>query len=300
MPINRNVNQNIPTFFELLTSPCIWFYEPNINLNTFYLFFGKSTVFFPAAQRQIIHKFAPMDNSFFEKLFSDWSKVYFTEPVACIISLIAIILGIKNYRKDNIYNLFILYVISCFILLSFVDIVRIALHLPAKNRSIFTETGNTLFELTELFVFYYFFLTIIKSNFVQLIMKLCFVVFLVFVFLFFIKITDQSITKTEVVRLSTLIGSIKFFMMLIPIFTYFFELVGSDPTKYILYSHSLWITSGLFLYCLATLPFLLISDSLVKSNRSLYLLMFSIHFLSLSFLLLTIIKAFTCRRPLIT
>jgi hypothetical protein len=28
--------------------------------------------------------------------------------------------------------------------------------------------------------------------------------------------------------------------------------------------------------------------------------MFSIHFLSLSFLFLTIIKAFTCRRPIIT
>ena len=241
-----------------------------------------------------------MDNFFLERLFSDWSRTYFTVPVACIISLIAIILGVKNYRKDKIYTLFILYVISCFLLLSFVDIVRIASQLPTKNRSIFTEASNTLFELTELIVFYYFFINIIKSNFVQLIMKLSFVVFLIFVFLFFIKINDQNFSKNEVVRLSTIIGSIKFFMMLIPIFTYFFELIGSDPVKDILDSPSLWITSGLFLYCLATLPFLLISDSLGKSDRSLYLLMFSIHFLSLSFLLLTIIKAFTCRRPLIT
>ena len=241
-----------------------------------------------------------MDNSFFERLFSDWSKVYFTEPLACIMSLITIILGIKNYRKDNVYTLFILYAVSCFLLLSFVYIIRIVLPLPTKNKSIFTETGNTLFELTERFVFYYFFLNIIKSNFIQLTMKLSFVVFLFFVILFFIKINDQNFTKNEVLRLSTLIGSIKFFMMLLPIFTYFFELVGSDPIKDILDSPSLWITSGLFLYCLVTLPFLLISDSLGKSNRSLYLLMFSIHYLSLSFLLLIIIKAFACRRPLIT
>ena len=241
-----------------------------------------------------------MDNSFFEKLFSNWSELYFTAPFACIMSLIAIILGIKNYCKDKVYTLFILYAVCCFVLFSSVDIVRITLHLSTRNWSIFTETSNTLFELIELFVFYYFFLNIIKSNFVQLIMKLSFVIFLIFVILFFIKISDDNLTRNEVIRLSTLIGSIKFFMMLLPIFTYFFELVGGDPIKDILYSPSLWITSGLFLYCLATLPFLLISDSLGESNRSLYLFMFSIHYLSLSFLLLTIIKAFTCRKPLIT
>ena len=241
-----------------------------------------------------------MDNSFFERLFSDWSKVYFTEPVACIISLIAIILGLKNYHKDNTYTLFILYSISCFLLLSLVDTVRLVWHLPTRNKSIITETGNTLFELTELFVFYYFFLNILKSNLVRSLMKLCFIVFSFFVVIFFIKITNPNFSKDEILRLSTLIGSIKFFILLIPIFTYFFELFSLDPIKDIFYSPSLWITSGLFFYCLATLPFLLISDSLSKSDRSLYLLMFSIHFLSLSFLFLTIIKAFTCRRPIIT
>lgn len=241
-----------------------------------------------------------MDNSFFERLFSHWSMVYFTEPVACIISLIAIILGLKNYRKDNTYTLFILYSISCLLLLLSVDIIKLVWHLPTRNKSILTETGNTLFELTELFVFYYFFLNIIKSNLVRSLMKLSFIVFLFFVVLFFIKISSPNFSKDEIVRLSTLIGSIKFFILLIPIFTYFFELFSIDPIKDIFYSPSLWITSGLFLYCLATLPFLLISDSLLKSDKSLYLLMVSIHFLSLSFLFLTIIKAFICKSPIIT
>ena len=241
-----------------------------------------------------------MGNSLFERLFSDWSKVYFTAPVACIISLIAIILGLKNFRREKTYVHFILYSISCFLLFSLDAIFKIISPLGARSKSIILETGNTTFELIELFVFYYFFLNIIKSNFVQLLMKLSFVAFLIFVVLFFIKLNDQNFTRTEIVHLSTLIGSIKFFMLLIPIFTYFFELFGSDPFKNIFYSPSLWITSGLFLYCLATLPFLLISDSLARSDRPLYLLMFSIHFLSLSFLLLTIIKAFICRRPIIT
>lgn len=241
-----------------------------------------------------------MDNSFFEKLFSEWSKVYFTEPMACIISLIAIILGLKNFHKGHYYVLFILYTISCFFLLSLYDIFRIVSLLPQRNKSIISETANTLFELIELFVFYYFFLNIIKSNFIRSLMKLSFIVFLFFVLLFFIRTTNTNFGKDEILRLSTMIASIKFFILLIPILTYFFELFSIDPIKDIFYSPSLWITSGLFLYCLATLPFLLISDSLRTSNRFLYRLMFSIHFLSLSFLLLTIIKAFICRRPIIT
>ena len=241
-----------------------------------------------------------MDNSFIERLFSDWSEVYFTEPVACIISLIAIILGLKNFRKENTYAYFILYSISCFLLLSLVAIFKIISTHYTRSYGIIIEAGNTTFELIELFVFYYFFLNIIKSNFVQSLMKLSFVTFLIFVVLFFIKLNDQNFTRTDVLRLSTLIGSIKFFLLLIPIFTYFFELFSSDPIKNIFYSPSLWITSGLFLYCLATLPFLLISDFLYDSHRSLYLLMFSIHYLSLSFMFLTIVKAFICRRPIIT
>jgi hypothetical protein len=239
-----------------------------------------------------------MDNSFFEKLFSDWSKTYYTEPVLTIFSLMTIILGIKNYRKEKIYTFFIVYSISCFFLILISGVLRVTF--PINDSIIIIETGNTLFEFIELSVFYYFFLQIINSNVVRLVMKFSFITFLILVILFLVKITDQNFNKNQVIQFSTLIGSIKFFLFLIPIFTYFFELFINDPVKDIFHGPSLWITSGLFLYCLATLPFLLISDSLHKSDKSLYFLMFSIHFLSLSFLFLTIIKAFVCRRPITT
>ena len=240
-----------------------------------------------------------MENNFFERLFSDWSDVYFTEPLTCIISLVAILLGLKNYRDEKCYTSLILYSLSCFLLLSVTDVFRI-LTPSTRNKFVIIELGNTLFESIELLVFYYFFSNIIKTNFARLLMKLSFIVFLFFITIFFIKITDQDFSRNQILRFSTLIGSIKLFLLLIPIFTYFFEIFQNDPTKDIFHSPSLWITTGLFLYCLATLPFLLISDSLLKLDNSLYLLMFSIHFLSLSFLFLTIIKAFICKNPIIT
>ena len=239
-----------------------------------------------------------MDTSFFEKIFFDWSKTYYTEPVLAIFSFTAIILGLKNYRKEKIYTFFIVYSISCFFFLLISDVLRATL--PLNDRTIIIETGNTLFEFIELSVFYYFFLQIINSNVVRLLMKFSFITFLIFVILFLVKITDQNLSKNQIIEYSTLIGSLKFFLFLIPIFTYFFELFNKDPVNDIFHSPSLWLTSGLFLYCLLTLPFLLISDSLITTDKFLYFLMFSIHFLSLSFLFLTIIKAFTCRKPITT
>jgi len=239
-----------------------------------------------------------MESSFFEKLFSSWSKTYYTEPVLAILSFTAIILGLKNYRKEKIYTFFIVYSISTFFLLLLSGVLRATL--PLSDRVIIIETGNTLFEFIELSVFYYFFLQIINSNVVRLVMKFSFIAFLIPVILFLVKIIDQDLSINQVTQFSTLIGSVKFFLFLIPIFTYFFELFSKDPVKDIFHSPALWITSGLFFYCLSTLPFLLISDSLATLDRSLYLLMFSIHFLSLSFLFLTIIKAFTWKNPITT
>jgi len=213
-----------------------------------------------------------MDDSFFKKLFFDWSKVYYTTPIVIVCSFLAIVFGIKYYQKEKTHILFIIYSISTFLLFLLAESFTIISLKTSRNKAAIIETGNILFEFIELSVFYYFFLQIINSNVVRLIMKSSFIVFLILVILFF----------------------------LIPIFTYFFELFTKDPVNDIFYSPSLWITSGLFLYCLSTLPFLLISDSLGTSNRSLYFLMFSIHFLSLSLLFLTIIKAFTCKKPITT
>ena len=241
-----------------------------------------------------------MDDSFFKKLFFDWSKVYYTTPIVIVCSFLAIVFGIKYYQKEKTHILFIIYSISTFLLFLLAESFTIISLKTSRNKAAIIETGNILFEFIELSVFYYFFLQIINSNVVRLIMKSSFIVFLILVILFFVKVNDQNLSKNQVVQFSALIGSIKIFLFLIPIFTYFFELFTKDPVNDIFYSPSLWITSGLFLYCLSTLPFLLISDSLGTSNRSLYFLMFSIHFLSLSLLFLTIIKAFTCKKPITT
>ena len=241
-----------------------------------------------------------MENSFWEKLLIDWSKVYYTGPIVMICSFFAIFFGIKNYRKEKVYACFVLFSVSCFLLFSLTDIIRLVLPFRSRNKFMALETCNVLFEFTELFVFYYYFLQIIKSTLIRSIMKLSLIIILFLVLLFFFKITNYNFLIFQINQFSTLISILVFFLLLIPIFIYFFETFNSDPINDIRHSPCLWITSGLFLYCLASLPFLLIFGYLYKSDRYLYYLMFSIHYVSLSFLFLTIIKAFIWRKPLTT
>ena len=241
-----------------------------------------------------------MINMFFEDLLAQWKGVFYTAPIVILCSLFAIFFGIKYYCKDKTHTLFIIYSATIFLLFTISDVFKITSPLSKRNMSAIIESANTLLEVIEFFTFYHFFLQIIKSKLVRALMQFSFIILLSLMTLFFIKISDQNFNRTQIFRFSSLIGSVKFFLLLIPLLTYFFEIFNIAPLKDISQSPSLWITSGLFIYCLATLPFLLISGYLYSSTKSLYVAMFSIHYLSLGFLFLTIIKAFTCRKPITT
>jgi len=241
-----------------------------------------------------------MANIFLQNLLTEWSHVFYTTPIVIICSLFATLFGLKYYYKEKTHILFIIYSTTIFLLFMTLDIFKITSSLSSRNMSAIIEAGNTIIEVIELFIFYHFLFQIIKSKFVRSIMKFGFIILLLLSILFLTKLSDQNFNRNQIIQFSALIASIKFFQLLIPLLTYFFEIFTTAPIRDISKSPSLWITSGLFIYCLATLPFLLISGYLYSSNRSLYFLMFSIHYLSLGFLFLTIIKAYTCRKLITT
>jgi hypothetical protein len=248
----------------------------------------------------IINKFVDMGKSFLEKLNEEWSRVFYTTPLVIVFTLLTISIGVKYYRKEKTRFLFIIYALSCLALIAGVDFYRILSTPTARNKSIAIQSANMIFGLIEFTVFNCFFFKIINSKISRQLMTLFFILFFILVTFFYIKIGNPGFNKSEIIQLSSLITAVEFFLLLFPIFVYFFELFIKNPIEYIAHSPSLWITSGLFIYCLATLPFLLISEPLSRGDRHLYILMFSVHFVSLSLLFLTIIKAFLCRRSITT
>lgn len=242
-----------------------------------------------------------MEQTFWEKINNVWRDTYYTDPVVIICSLLVIIIGIKLHRKEKMSFLFITYSLCCLILFAASDVFKVlnlykVSHL-SRIRTAILQSANMLFGLFEFFIFYYYYSKIIKSKLVNRAMKFSSILFFIIVIIFFIKLNDTKFEKFEILQFSALISTIEFFLLLFPVFTYLFELFNTESVKEIKQSPSLWINSGLFVYILITLPFLIISESIPKP---LYFFMYSLHFVSLSILLLTIAKAFLCRKPITT
>ncbi len=242
-----------------------------------------------------------MEETFWERINYLWGNTYYTNPIVSICSLLTIIIGIKFHQKEKSSTLFIIYPLCCLFLFAGLDIFSVfykyKVSPPSRTKAAIHHSANTLFALFELFIFYYYYLGIIKSNFAHRAMKFISILFIVIVIIFFIKLNDKNFEIFDIRELSALIATIEFLFLLLPVFIYLFELFRNESVKEIKQSPSLWINSGLFIYILVTLPFLIISESLPKP---LYHLMYSLHFVSLSILLLTITKAFLCRKSITT
>jgi len=242
-----------------------------------------------------------MEQTFWEKINSMWSNTYYTTPVVIMCSILAIIIGIKFHRKGKTSILFIIYALCCFILFIGSDLLTALYQYkaspPSRNKSAILQSANTLFGLFELFTFYYYYLQIIKSRVTHWTMKFSFILFFTIVIVFFMKLNDKKFEIFDIRQFSALVATIEFFLLLLPVFICLFELFKNESIKEIQQRPLLWINSGLFIYILVTLPFLIISESLPKP---LYFFMYFLHSVSLCILLLSVIKAFLCRKPITT
>ena len=240
-----------------------------------------------------------MEVTYWDRIWRALSSTYYTVPIVVICALLCTIIGIKFYRNGKLILLFIIYSLCCFLLFTGSFLISVfykyGISPPSVSKAIILQTGNILFSLIELSIFYYYYLKIIKSNLTHTLMKIFALTFYLVAIYSLIKIHDANFGASDINQCSALISTIQFLLLLLPVFVYFLELFIYEPLKEMTNSPSIWIHLGFFTYVLVTLPFLIISESLEKR---LYNLMYSLHFLSLNVLLLTVIKAFLCRKPI--
>ena len=237
-----------------------------------------------------------MEITFWEKINNRWSETYYTEPMVMFISLLSIVIGVKYFQKESSFIAFIIYSIGCFSLFIATNLL-VAFYQYKASLPLILQTLNIVFALGELFVFYSYYLKIIKSKQARIVMKIIFITFLIFVIFSLIKINDKNFDLSGMNQFSALISTIQFLLLLLPVFLYFLELFKNEYLKDISQSPSISINCGLFVYILVTLPFLIISESL---DKPVYHLMYALHYLALSILFVIIIKAFLSRIPLTT
>ena len=245
-----------------------------------------------------------MEQSVWENIFNKLSSYYYTNILWLACAVFAFIIGLKYYRKERCYQLFIVYIILNILINPIIfATVNSFLKIKINNSQIFLEIENTIYGFIELTAFFCFFNLLADSSLIKKIIRIFWILFTAFCIISIWRFVSINLNRYEVIRTSYFINSIEFIFLLILCINFFYKLLTKEISNRIeiVSSPSIWIVTGLFIYSVVSLPFFLIIETLLKTNNySLFYLTGSIHYLVISFLLLCLAKAFSCKTVLTT
>ena len=230
-----------------------------------------------------------------DRIISSWSDGYYMAFCWLACAVITIITIIVNFKKTTLHFSFLIYAIANFLLVNIgLDYLNNFLKLNPRESAIFLETANTIFAIIEISLFLFYFSKILAQSFIRHVIFASWVTFSLICTSFFSLLIKESSTRHEIRTSSFLINGVEFFILIVFCLKYFSELLGKQGSYDSLgKSPSFLIVTGLFLYCIISLPTLLISEN-IRNDRLLYS-MGAIHYCALSLSLLCTAKAFSCK-----
>lgn len=240
-----------------------------------------------------------MDNNVIQKILKLWDISYYTYPLLLICVLTCILVGLRNYRREKNHYLLLIYAILTLLLF----IINVAINIQydkGQTKTILNETSNTLFAILEFILFAMFLWKILKSKISKIFLSIAFFILLASVLNFLIQISNPNTPIDKIIKLSFNINILEFFSLLIACLIFFYESLHKELTFDLPNSPSFWVITGLFIYCIASIPFLSIGYNLQISQSNLYILMYSIHYICLSIFFIALTKAFLCKMNLPT
>jgi hypothetical protein len=233
-----------------------------------------------------------------EKIDDYWQRTFFMLPAYILCLIIAILTGLIFHRKTKLGWLFLLYLLLDLIILFLDGYVGYFLDWPRKNVAVFRSITNALIIFVELNVYLYFFSQVIKSQKIKKSLSLLKAAFLIVIVLFGIN-CFHILRFIPINKFGHYIGALEFLILLLPSFVFYSELLSSNLKEDILKRPSFWITTGIFLLSILSIPFYLIDYYLTVNNLP-YLDNFAgiLFYTPLSFNYLLLSKAFVCKKVL--
>lgn len=244
-----------------------------------------------------------MEKNIWEHILQNLENLHYTGLLWFISTLLALIIGIKYYRNELSYKLLIIYCISSLLMLNIIhDCILFSFDKKDHRRIIYGEGTNTLFAFVEISIFFYFFRQLLNNKIIQTLIKIFWIIFTILCIAFIIEITEVELSKVQIIKNSYYINIFEFFLLLPLCLVYFFQLLTKEQNNPVQLtdSPSFWIVSGLFFYCIVSLPFLFYGKNSVIRSASFFYLIGAIHYISISLLFLCLTKAFSCKKTLTT
>jgi hypothetical protein len=241
-----------------------------------------------------------MNHEIIDKLLNHWRANFFTESILIAAFIFCFIIGLLYHynEKERIFFLAYFFIgVILFVVANPIDFLRI---LTGKKLVIFSEISNTIFELVEFIAFYYFFKKCFQNKKIKKISKIFLICLCIFIAAFFTGLIFPDYTIENIRNHSLFINVIEFFFLAVMCLTYFYELLTGIPKINLFQRPSFFITTSTFFYSVLSIPFFMIAWDIRKIEKSFYFILFSCHYIVLTILLLTISKAFLCRKPITT
>ena len=241
-----------------------------------------------------------MHSQVFKEIMRYWQSSYYVDGLAILCQCIALVSGIRYYRKRKEGLYFILYTGAWLTGFTIVYYIHYYIKIAGKNPGasvIFYETCIVLISIVEytcLSWFQFQVLTVLKNKNV---VKLLALLFAIPVTLFFVKLAAGGPPQT-ITHLSYTLSSFEMTLLMIPCLLYFYELFTTKAQESLFNKPSFWIISALFLYCIIVIPFFLLADRFISGNRAVYNIGFTLHLSSFSLLFLALVKAFSLNKKL--
>ena len=235
----------------------------------------------------------------FERLLDSLQKGYYVQVLLFVVEFFALVFAFLYSRKTKIGRFFIFYIAFDFaILIGSVYLVTNSTKTEAFANTVFNYT-NTLIALVELLVYYYFFSKTLSPRWINSLMKILALLYILLIIVF--TITKFSFLSPRFSYISYLLGAMEFVFLLPPCMVFFYELLNSKSELPLFKRPSFWITTGIFFFSIISIPYYLVLKYISSNKKELtdilaavfYYLPFTINFVFLC-------KAFLCKKTLTT
>jgi hypothetical protein len=230
-------------------------------------------------------------------LLTDFEERYYTDLALWLFELIAIVTGILFVKNQKIGKVFLFYLIFDFTILNIATSLRYFQGVPVNVSNNFVTLTNPLIFLIELFAYYYFFLNTLKSSGMIKALKVLFPLYLIIIGLFLTG--NLQFLSGQYGYVSYTVSALGFLFLLPPCINYFYMLLNTKSEISLFQRPSFWIVSGMFFYCIVSIPYYLLVSYLFITDyeykQILSALLFNVPFL-INFIFLT--RAFLCKKTL--
>lgn len=239
------------------------------------------------------------ESSGWDIIFNEWKCSLYSDFISLVAIILALTSAIKFWRKTKLHILFLLYSVMALTVVVLLPVIgAVVFKVSMEKRSVLNEFANIVFLVVEFITLYQFFFALCKGKLnskIFLVGKLSFIVSMAYLSF---RAFDHSFPIEDLRHLVNLVFSLELlFFGCLSIF-YFYDIVKGNEQVDLFTRPSFWIVAGLFLYCLAIVPFLLIAGIIEHSHPKVYNVLYAMHYVSLAIFFVTIARAFTLRRAL--